>query len=80
MSGSVIGTSRGSFHFLRLPVSQNDCFIEVKLSLFGVHWVIVIALSLPPREQSAQDFVKRCRIFENVFIICYRKIYWPTWN
>ena len=47
MSCGIIGTGRGSFCLLRVPVSQNDCFIEVKLPVFRVHWVSVIALSHP---------------------------------
>ena len=34
MSHSIIGTCRGSFRFLRVPVSHNDCFMKVKLSVF----------------------------------------------
>ena len=45
MSGGVIGVDRGSFCFLSVPVSQNDCLMEVMLSVFQVHWVSVIALS-----------------------------------
>ena len=44
---SIIGTGRGSFCLLRVPVSQNDCSMEVKLPVFRVHWVSVIALSCP---------------------------------
>ena len=47
MSGGVTGTGRGSFCFLRVRRSQNDCFIKVKLSVFRVYWVSVIALSHP---------------------------------
>ena len=47
MSGGIVGTDRGSFCFLRVPVSQNDCLMEVMLSVFRVHWVSVIALSRP---------------------------------
>ena len=32
-----MGTCRGSFRFLRVPASQNDCFMKVKLSVFGVY-------------------------------------------
>ena len=38
---------RGSFCLLRVPVSQNDCSMEVELSVFRVHWVSVMALSCP---------------------------------
>ena len=47
MSCGVIGTDRGSFFFLRVPVSQNDYLMEVMLSVFKVNWVSVIALSRP---------------------------------
>ena len=47
MSGDVIGMDRGSFCFLRVPVSQNDCLMVVILSVLRVHWVTVIALSRP---------------------------------
>ena len=55
--------SRGSFCLLRVPVPQNDCFMEVKLSVFRVHWVSAIALSHLPCEQSVQDFTMRCKQF-----------------
>ena len=83
MSDSVSEMGRGSFRFLRVPVSQNGCFIEVKLSVFGVYWVSVIAPSRPPGEQPVQDFATRNENFDDVFIICYRKIYiyfWTQWN
>ena len=67
--------SRCSFHFLRVQVSQNDCFMEVKLSVFDINCVSAIALSRPPSEQSVQDFAIRCENFDDVFIVCYRKIY-----
>ena len=41
---------------------------------------LVIALPHPPREQSVQDFATRYKNFDHVFVICYRKIYWLTWN
>ena len=75
MSGGVIGTDRGRFRFLRVPMSQSDCFMKVKLSVFGIHCVRVMALSRPPRVQSVQDFATRYENFDDVFIICYRKIY-----
>ena len=49
MSGGVIGTDRSSFCFPRVPVSQNDCLMELMLSVFRVQClgVSVIALSCP---------------------------------
>ena len=47
MFDGVIETDRGNLCFLRVPVSQNDCLMEVMLSVFRVHWVSVIALSRP---------------------------------
>ena len=79
MSASVIGIGRGSFCFTGVLVSQSDCFMEVKLSVFGVHWVSVIALSHPPRDQSAQDFPTRYKNLK-MFLFSYRKICWLTWN
>ena len=32
---------RGSVPFLRVPVSQNDCFMEVRLSVFGAELVLL---------------------------------------
>ena len=49
MSASVIGIRRGSFCTVRGPVSQNDCFMRVKLSVCAAYRVSVIALSRPPR-------------------------------
>ena len=43
----VTGTGRGSLCLLRVPLSQNHCFMEVKLSVFRAHWVSVIALWRP---------------------------------
>ena len=42
MSGRVIGTDRGSFCFLRVLVSQNDCLIKVMLSVFRVHELVIL--------------------------------------
>ena len=41
----IIGTGSSSFCFLRVPVSQNHCLMEVMLSVFRFHWVSVITLS-----------------------------------
>ena len=72
----------------KVRVSQNDCFMELKLSVFAVNRVIrvsVIALSHPPRGQSVQDVATRNKKFDDVFIICYTKklltdlkLTWPT--
>ena len=48
-------------------------FMEAKLSVFELHWVGVIVLSCPPREQPVQDFSTRYGNFDNVFIICVEK-------
>ena len=69
MSGGIIGIQRGSFCFLRVPVSQNDCFMKVKLSVFGVYWVSVIAPSCPQHVQSAQDLATKCKNFGHSFIM-----------
>ena len=69
MSASVIGIRRGSFCFLRVPVSQNDCCMRVKLSVFVVYWVSVIAPSRPPRVQSTQDLATKWENFGDVFIM-----------
>ena len=76
MSGCVISKVR---------VSQNDCFMELKLSVFAVYWVSVIALSHPTRGQPVQDVATRNKKFDDVFIICYTKklltdlkLTWPT--
>ena len=41
-SGRVIGTDQGSFCFLRVLVSQNDCLIKVMLSVFRVHELVIL--------------------------------------
>ena len=64
-----------SFPFLRVPMSQNDCFMKVKLSVFGVHRVRVMALSRPPHVKTVQDFAMIYENFDDVFIICYIKVY-----
>ena len=69
MSSSIIRTCRGSFSFLRVPLSQNECFMKVKLSVFGVNWVSVIASSRPTYEQSVLDLLTRCENFGDVFIM-----------
>ena len=69
MSASVVGTRGGSFCFLRVPVSQNDCFMRVKLSVFAVYWVSVIAPSRPQRVQSAQDLATKWESFGHVFML-----------
>ena len=69
MSSSIIGTRRDSFSFLRVPLSQNECFMKVKLSVFRVNWVSVIAPSRLSCEQSVQDLLTRCENFGNVFIV-----------
>ena len=69
MSGSIIEAGKGSFHILRVPMLQNDCFRKVKLSMFMVYWVSVIAPSRPPREQSAQDLAMKCENFGDVLVI-----------
>ena len=76
MSGSVIETGRGSFCFLRVPMSQNDCFMKVKLSVFGVHWVSVITLSHHACVQSVQDFATRFYFYyiEKVIDQCETKM------
>ena len=68
MSSSIIETCRDSFSFLRVPLSQNECFMKVKLSVFGVNWVSVIAPSRSPCEQSVQDLLTRCENFGDVFM------------
>ena len=69
MSGSIIEARRGSFHFLRVPMLQNDFFMKVKLSVFRVYWVSVIAPSRPPREQSARDLAMKCENFGDVIML-----------
>ena len=63
-----IGTCRGSFRFLRVPVSQNDCFMKVKLSAFGVYWISVVP-SHPLCVQSVQDLITRCENFGDIFTL-----------
>ena len=62
MSGGVIGTDRGSLCFLRVPVSQNDCLMEVMLSVFMVHWVSVIALSRPHVNNQLRTLLRDTKI------------------
>ena len=69
MSASAIGIRRGSFCFLRVPVSQNDCFMWVKLSVFAVYWVSVIAPWRSPCEQSVQDLATKWENFGGVFML-----------
>ena len=48
--------------------------MEVKLSVFELHWVGLIVLSRPPREQSVlQDFSMRYENFDHFFIMCIEK-------
>ena len=52
--------------------------MKVKLSVFGVHRVRVMALSRPPHVKTVQDFAMIYENFDDVFIICYIKfIDWP---
>ena len=47
---------------LRVPVSQNDCFIEAKSSLFRIHWVSVIALSRPHVNNHFRTLLRETKI------------------
>ena len=53
---------RGRLCFLRVPVSQNDCLMEVMLSLFRVHRVSVIALSCPHVNNQFRTLLQDTRI------------------
>ena len=61
MSGSLIGIGTVSFRFLRVPVSQNDCFMKVKLLVLSVRFAELVLLHhhVPLRVQSAQDLATK---------------------
>ena len=68
MSGGVIGTDRGSFCFLSVPVSQNDCLMEVMLSVFRVRWASVIALSRPHVNNQFRTLLRDTKIL-TIFLL-----------
>ena len=67
------------WRFLRVPVSQNECFMRVKLSVFVVYWVMLLHHHVPHVYNQHKTSLQNGKILA-MFLLCYRKIYWLTWN
>ena len=73
MSCGVIGADRGSSCLLRVLVSQNDFFMEVKLSVFRIHWVSVIALSRPHMNNQFRTSLRDTKILTMFLLSVIKK-------
>ena len=78
MSSSIIETCGDSFSFLRVPLSQNECFMKVKLSVFGLTELVLLHHHVPHVNNQYKTSLQDVKIL--AMLLCFRKIYWPTWN